>query len=235
MNLPKIELDGSHIRWLHGDQDLRFRVLELPEPLVRWQLESKQRIYSAIESGDSIAFAPSHLPVVGTWQQGSLLPNLANKGVGFTPKDEYLDHYLRQLEAAVDKIRDLAPESIDETRQLRVDAARKLYSSPEHIDWRRLGLLEIFEGQTFRNLQTHSFASVLWTGMSPTYLSYQVDFLAEIITENDPRYRFSWAMRRLFEYESFHVVQTRFPYAYCFWVIGVHDKTPRSRGSVRKP
>ena len=43
------------------------------------------------------------------------------------------------------------------------------------------------------------------------------------------RYRFSWAMRRLFEYEPFHVVQTIFPYAYTFWVVGSHDKTPKRR------
>jgi hypothetical protein len=36
-------------------------------------------------------------------------------------------------------------------------------------------------------------------------------------------------MRRLFEYEPFHVVQTMFPYAYTFWVTGWHDKTPKRR------
>ena len=228
-DLPRVDLRGQTISWRHKDQDHRFEVLELPEILVRWQLESKEKIYAAIERGDAIDFAPSHLPVVGTWNQGSLLPNLANKGVGFTPRDARLDHYLAELESAVEKIRDLPRSSLDETRQLRVDAARSLYSTPEDIDWRRLGLLEIFEGQTFQNLLAHPFASILWTGSSPTYLSFQVDCLVEIITEDDPRYRFSWAMRRLFEYERFHVVQTRFPYAYCFWVIGVHDKTPRSR------
>jgi hypothetical protein len=51
----------------------------------------------------------------------------------------------------------------------------------------------------------------------------------EIIPTEHPRYRFSWAMRRLFEYEPFHVVQTMFPYAYTFWVYGWHDKTPKRR------
>ena len=72
-------------------------------------------------------------------------------------------------------------------------------------------------------------ASVLWTGNAPVFVSFQVDCLVEIITPEDPRYRFSWAMRRLFEYEPFHVVQTMYPYAYCFWVISYKDKTPKRR------
>ena len=61
------------------------------------------------------------------------------------------------------------------------------------------------------------------------FVSYQVDCVVEIIPKDDLRYRFSWAMRRLFEYEPFHVVQTIFPYAYTFWVVGAHDKTPKRR------
>ncbi len=60
-------------------------------------------------------------------------------------------------------------------------------------------------------------------------MSFQVNCAVEIIPVDDPRYRFSWAMRRLFEYEPFHVVQTMFPYAYTFWVYGWNDKTPKRR------
>ena len=108
-------------------------------------------------------------------------------------------------------------------------AAREFYSHPEHVDWRRLGLLEIFEGSTLRNLSENPVASVLWTGNAPVFPSFQVDCAVEIMTPEDPRYRFAWAMRRLFEYEPFHVVQTMYPYAYCFWVTGYKDKTPKRR------
>ena len=36
-------------------------------------------------------------------------------------------------------------------------------------------------------------------------------------------------MRRLFEYEPFHVVQTIYPYSYCFWIYRWKDKTPKRR------
>ncbi len=206
-----------------------YEVKELPPGFVRWQLDYKNSIYDAIERDEYIAFNAGHLPVVGTWEEDSLVPNLANKGVGFTPKDEFIDHYLELVEGAVDKIVQLPPHAVNETRALRIATAREFYAHPEHVDWRRLGLLEIFEGSTFRNLTANPMASVLWTGNSPVFVSYQVDCAVEIITPDDPRYRFSWAMRRLFEYEPFHVVQTMYPYSYCFWVIGHKDKTPKRR------
>lgn len=207
----------------------KFRIHELPEKFIRWQLDYKHRIYDSIERDEYIAFNAGHLPVVGTWDSDSPFPNLANKGVGFTPKDEYLEHYLALVESAVEQISQLPPHAVNETRDLRLKTARELYSHPEHIDWRRLGLLEIFEGTTYKNLIANPMASVLWTGNSPVFVSYQVDCLVEVITQDDPRYRFSWAMRRLFEYEPFHVVQTIFPYAYCFWVYSYKDKTPKRR------
>jgi hypothetical protein len=206
-----------------------FEIKELPESFVRWQLDYKHRIYDAIEKDEYVRFNAGHLPVVGTWTEDSPFPNLANKGVGFTPKDEHIEHYLALVEGAVEKIQQLPPHAVDETRSMRIATAREFYAHPEHIDWRRLGLLEIFEGGTFRNLTTNPLAAVLWTGDSPVFVSFQVDCVVEVMTPEDPRYRFAWAMRRLFEYEPFHVVQTIFPYSYCLWVHDWKEKTPKRR------
>lgn len=226
----RISVSGDVALLLEDGAPVReFEIKPLPEKFVQWQLDYKRRIYDAIEKNEYVAFNAGHLPVVGTWDDQKLVPNLANKGVGFTPKDEHIPHYLRLVEDAVEQIQRLPPHAVNETRELRVKTAREFYAHPEHIDWRRLGLLEIFEGETYRNLARRPFASLLWTGQSPVFLSFQVDCAVEIIPTDEPRYRFSWAMRRLFEYEPFHVVQTMFPYAYCFWVYGWHDKTPKRR------
>lgn len=226
----RCEIAGGKARLLEDGEVLReIEIQELPEKFVQWQLDYKRRIYDAIEKDEYIAFNAGHLPVVATLADDGLVPNLANKGVGFTPKDEHLEHYVKLVEDAVEQIVKLPPHAVDETRALRIGTAREFYAHPEHIDWRRLGLLEIFEGETYRNLTRRPLASVLWTGDSPVFVSYQVDCAVEIIPTAHLRYRFSWAMRRLFEYEPFHVVQTMFPYAYTFWVIGAHDKTPKRR------
>jgi hypothetical protein len=226
----RFEIVGGKARLMEGGEVRReIAIQALPDHFVQWQLDYKRRIYDAIEKDQYIAFNAGHLPVVATLGDDSLVPNLANKGVGFTPKDEYIEHYVKLVEDAVEQIVKLPPHAVDDTRALRIGTAREFYAHPEHIDWRRLGLLEIFEGETYRNLTRRPLASVLWTGDSPVFVSYQVDCAVEIITKDDPRYRFSWAMRRLFEFEPFHVVQTMFPYAYSFWVIGAHDKTPKRR------
>ena len=224
-----VQVVGSIARLNQNGHSREFEIKELPEKFVNWQLDYKKYIYDTIEKDEYVAFNQGHLPVVATMGSGSPFPNLANKGVGFTPKDEHLAHYVQFVEDAVEQISKLPPHAVDETRALRVGTAREFYAHPEHIDWRRLGLLEIFEGTTLRNLIEHPLASVLWTGNSPVFVSYQVDCVVEIITPEHPRYRFSWAMRRLFEYEPFHVVQTMFPYSYTFWVYDWHDKTPKRR------
>jgi hypothetical protein len=224
-----VRIEDGHGVVESSDSHRAFELQELPSRLVEWQLESKLKVYDAIERDEYIAFDPGHLPVVGTWDAALTAPNLANKGVGFTPRDEHLERYRGILESAVARIRELPLDAVDETRAIRLAAAREFYTHPEHIDWRRLALLEIFEGTTYRNVTASPFAAVLWTGGSPSYISFQVDCLVEVMTSDDPRYRFAWAMRRLFEHEPFHVVQTVFPFAYCFWVVGARDKTPKRR------
>ena len=232
--LEQVRVNGEIARLERDGVVREFEIQGLPESFVRWQLDYKHSIYNAIEKDEYIAFNAGHLPVVATTGSASLVPNLANKGVGFTPKDEHIGHYLDLVESAVAQIEKLPPHALDETRSLRVSTAREFYANPDHIDWRRLGLLEIFEGSTLRNLSENPLASVLWTGNSPVFFSCQVDCVVEIIPPEDPRYRFSWAMRRLFEYEPFHVVQTMYPYSYCFWVYHYKDKTPKRRYPGRR-
>jgi len=227
--LPRVEVAGSVARIRTNGDVSELQIKELPESFVRWQLDYKHGIYDAIEKDEYVRFNAGHLPVVGTWGEESTFPNLANKGIGFTPKDEHIDHYLSVIERAVAEIEKFPPHAVDDTRGLRIAAAREFYAHPEHIDWRRLALLEIFEGGTFRNLTRNPRAAVLWTGDSPVFMSFQVDCVVEVITPEHPRYRFAWAMRRLFEYEPFHVVQTLFPYAYTLWVHDWKEKTPKRR------
>lgn len=225
----QVEVVGSEAKVSQNGTIRNYEIKELPDNFIRWQLDYKQRVYDAIERDQYVAFNAGHLPVVGTWDPDSAFPNLANKGVGFTPKDEYIGHYLGLVKRTVAEIEKLPPHAVDETRRLRIAAAREFYAHPEHIDWRRLGLLEIFEGSTYRNLAKNPLAAVLWTGDSPIFVSFQVNCVVEVITPEHPRYQFSWAMRRLFEYEPFHVVQTMFPYSYTFWVYDWKEKTPKRR------
>ena len=156
--LNQVQCSNGVARFSRNGDTREFETKALPETFVRWQLDYKHSIYDAIEKDEYIAFNAGHLPVVATWNNESLVPNLANKGVGFTPKDEYIEHYLKLVETAVEEIQEMPPQAVDETRALRIKTAREFYKHPEHIDWTRLGLLEIFEGTTLNNLSEKPFA-----------------------------------------------------------------------------
>ena len=40
-----------------------YRIKELPESFIRWQLDYKQRVYNAIEHDQYVAFNAGHLPL----------------------------------------------------------------------------------------------------------------------------------------------------------------------------
>lgn len=223
---PLVEVLGDRVKVKTGEGLMEYPLRELPEEFIRWQLEYRREVYDKIARGEYVDFHAAHLPVVATSDGQSPFPNIANKGIGFTPKDEYLPYYLDLLEETVSRLDSM---TLEESRPLRVKVAREFYQNRDHIDFRRLGLLEIFEGQTFQNLKVNPFATLLFTGVSPIFWSFEIHALVEILTPDHPRYRFSWGIRRLFEYEDFHPVQTLFPYSYTFWIVEASNKTPKTR------
>ena len=87
----RTEIVGGKARLVDNGEVIReFEIQELPQNFIQWQLDYKRRVYEAIEKDEYIAFNAGHLPVVATLNDEGLIPNLANKGVGFTPKDEHI-------------------------------------------------------------------------------------------------------------------------------------------------
>jgi hypothetical protein len=114
---------------------------------------------------------------------------------------------------------------------LRSAALRRLYADPAHFDACRMGGLEIFEGQTLKNLRAQPRISLLFMGMLPRpqrvrYLSFQVNGNVDICPPENPYHRFLLSARRLFEFDRFHLPQNAYPLAYVIRVSEVLDKSP---------
>ena len=198
--------------------------VELPQDFVAWQLDTRRAMFERIAQEDFIPSFGAHLPVLVTFNaQGDFPIHTANKGAGFTPKDEFLEYYVRLFQ---DALAHCAGKPQDETRAARLAAIRLFYDHPERMDLRRLGLLEIFQGQTYRNIQAEARVALHYTDIGPRYRSYQVNGWAEIIAPGDPRYDFIYAARQLFEYERFHIHQPGYPFGYVLWIAQVYDKSP---------
>lgn len=199
----------------------------LPEKFIAWQMRSRLELYEKLLRREPVLFLASHLPVLATLRpQGTV--NLATKGVGLMPKHEHIVHYVELFARVLRESGDLPrPEML----AARIEAARAFLRHPDHIDARRLGSLEIFEGETFRNIRGDPRVALLYTGTGPGYLSFQVEAIARIAGPGEPAYEFLRASRLLFERESFHIAQPAYPHAYQFLVSEVREKTPHPRGS----
>ena len=208
-----------------GNGDLRAEA-ELPSRFLEWQIASRLDLFGQLLSEKTVRFLTSHLPVLASHRPGGGI-NLANKGVGLVPARHHLARYIELYKDTLSAIRN---ESWNASLPKRVKAAQELLQHPAHIDLCRLGSLEIFEGETFRNIRSHPAASLLYTAEGPEYLSFQVDVSARILGPGQPEYEFLRTSRLLFEHEHFHIAQPGYPWAYEFRVQEVRDKTPKRRG-----
>lgn len=200
---------------------------ELPEKFIAWQIRSREELYEKLLRHEPVQFLASHLPVLATLRpQGTV--NLATKGVGLVPKHEHIAHY---IELFTRVLRESRAQSLPETLAARIGAACELFQHPDHIDARRLGSLEIFEGETFRNIRSDPRIALLFTGGGPDYLSFQVEGIAQVVEPGQPVYEFLRASRLLFEHERFHIAQPAYPHAYEFLLSEVREKTPHRRSA----
>ncbi|RME80050.1 MAG: hypothetical protein D6775_17080 [Caldilineae bacterium] len=215
-------------------QGLASQTVALPDAFIRWQLRTRRAMYETITAGQHPRRHPAHLPVMITFQadgdpstgSGHGFPiRVATKGAGLTPRDEVLERYIGLLEETMARCEGRPWE---ETLAERVAAVQALIEHPEDIDPRRLGFLEIFAGGTYRNLQCDPRVVLHYTGDGPDYPSFQINGYAEILDQDDPRYRYIALTRRIFEAAPFHLPQPDYAAGYLVWVQEVLDKTPYS-------
>ncbi len=215
----------QRVELVSTNQRKSWPLVKLPVKFVEWQIQSRRELFDKLLRREQVRFLASHLPVLATLNANGVI-NLANKGVGLVPKEEHLTHYIGLFRYMLSEGRS---RPWDETLEVRVEVASELLEHPEHIDPYRLGSLEIFEGQTFQNIQENPQVALLFTGAGPEHLSFQLDSIAQILKPGQQVYEFLQLSRLLFEYERFHIAQPAYPWAYQLWVHGVQEKTPHRR------
>ncbi|MDB5104870.1 MAG: hypothetical protein JWP91_2559 [Fibrobacteres bacterium] len=218
----RVEESGLRVDLETGPVSLPMQ--SLPERYVEWIEQGRRAMYDKLMGKGNPAFFTSHLPVMITQSLDQAFPfNCGNKGVGFLPKQEHLAGFVRLFRDTIERTRGRPwQESLKE----RIEAVSSFYFDRDKIDYRALSSLEIFEKTTFRNLSRTPLAALHYTGNAPDYISFQVNAAVEVIGPDDPRHEFVKLARVMFEYDSFHISQHEFPYAYVFWISSIHDKTP---------
>ena len=207
------------------DGPLRLPLITAPEDFASWLDEGRRAMYEQLTQGSSpVRFFSQHLPMVVSHNADSTFPfTCGNKGVGYLPRSEHLPAMIRRYTETIEESKG---KPWQESLQRRVQTASVFILNPDLVDRRCLATLEIFERQTFQNLQRMPLASLLFTGYSPSFTSFQANCVVEVIGPGDPRHTFITLARTMFEYDEFHITQHQFPYAYVFWLSEVILKTP---------
>ena len=230
MKLPKvsqvIRVAGDRVTLELTEGPLELPIIPLADELLEWIQEGRRDLYDGLlDAGESgVRFFAQHLPAVVTYNQDGVFPfNCGNKGVGFVPAFEHLEEVIARYRSTHETTQGTPWE---ETLRRRVRTVKAFNLDTDLIDRRCFITLEIFRKGTYRNLRRMPLASLLYTGDSPRFLSYQVNCAVEIIGSDDPRHTFATLARTMFEFEDFHITQHRFPYAYVFWISECISKTP---------
>jgi len=231
-----------------------YPVQELSKDFVLWNLG--QRIFVLRKMLDAIGSAEppkksgggfgAHLPVYITYNpQDKLFPaNAANKGTGFVAKEEYLDYYINKFHTVYERTetKDTATaEEKAEAIRSRIHTILEFYENIDKIDFRCLAGLEIWPGNTSKNVLLDSRVSLHFLGM-PTpgqkmrYNQWQVNCIWEKIEPNDKRFIFGVALRQLTmghmgrAFVPGHIpseqtpIRGKHPFGWNLWVIETIDK-----------
>jgi hypothetical protein len=229
LTFPVIKKQDGSISFIAHGKQTHFMEKPLPTEFIEWQVAERLKVFQSLTRGEKPDFLTSHLPTLITFSHESIeFPlNIASKGVGLTPVETELPTLVNQLHSI---LKDLQNIDHNSSLQKRLDAALLLYGNPEKIDRYSLGGLEIFETQSFSNIISDPRISLFFVGNAPTYRSYQINCIAEIVDSAQLFYQFVISMRGLFEQASFHFQQPKYPYAIKYHVIQVLDKSLQVRG-----
>ncbi len=154
----------------------------LPAEFIRWLYEERAHLIRRQAEGEAVPAHEiflgftRHSPAVVSWGPAGL--NASIKGVGFIPKEEYLEE---TLSAYLEHIRRGWREGY--SREGLFLLMRLLYGEgcAERIDFTRLGTLELARGHSWENFQANPTATLLF--FQPPATSYEVRGRVEIHQE----------------------------------------------------
>lgn len=220
-----VSVEGDSLVVTLPDGPVRLPLVPAAKEFSDWVDEGRRAMYEQLLEGRApVRFFAQHLPMVVTYNAGAVFPfNCGNKGVGQLPREEHLPYFIRRYRHALEASKG---EPWRDSLELRLRTVAELNLDPERVDRRCLATLEIFERQTYQNLQGTPLASLLFTGQSPDFKSFQLNCAVEIVGPGDPRHTFITLARTMFEYDDFHITQHNFPFAYVFWISECISKTP---------
>ncbi|MDF1540412.1 MAG: hypothetical protein P1Q69_16070 [Candidatus Thorarchaeota archaeon] len=155
--------------------------------------------------------------------------NCATKSIRLTLTDTEIDKTVDDLEGQLLALQGMP---FEDTVEERIQMYRNTFIDDSKIDRLRLGALEIYGDNTYRNVQRDPRVSLglYWrdqaTGMTR---SYQVNAIAEIIEPGTPFFKYMRVLRSLFSSRFVETRRGEYVAAYKLWLSEYHDKSLESQ------
>jgi hypothetical protein len=206
-----------------------YPVRKLPGSFIAWQSESRKELLTLILKGEErMPNFGAHLPIMTTKDAGDVFPtNSCAKGVGLLPQPSLLGEMIKKITRVEEEIKRGRETGIREGIEFLID----FYSNINNLDDTRLSSIEIYAKKTFRNVKKDPRANLLYVDIERGCLSYMVNAVVEIISEDSPYFRFVTTM-----HDIFHIpknIDRKFPAVYIFHVSELYNKTPGKDASRR--
>lgn len=224
-NVDASRIEEGFIRARIGGAWSEYRVIELDDDFMEWNLASRLRYLESISQGRMPSLAGPHAGAVATYggarRDTRLLVNNAVKGIGFAPRREKTGELLERLKGTLDAS---MPE--------KLEILKENYRHPEWWDRTKQVSLELytrpgFETHTFLNLMTNPTATIVFTDMP----SYELRAIARLVHPEDDNAP-TWE-RELLEYSNlahdyFHGRAPKPSALLAFHIIEQFDNSPGS-------
>lgn len=205
-----------------------FKIRELPEEFLKWNIERRAETIEKIRKGEMPSLAGPHNAMVASHglrrYDTRFTINNAVKGMGFLPRKEKLQGVIELLEATVsepfprklailDSLYGKADEIFDKTRQVSLE----LYSTPR------------FETHTFLNEMVNPGVAIVFLDIP----SFEVKAIAHLLHPDDPElspYERSVVKYANLIHSYFHGEFPKMFIAVIYYVIEVYDNSPGKGG-----
>lgn len=225
-NIDLTRLPEGTIRVLTDDEWIELTVNNLSEKFMEWNIASRREALQMWKNGEMPPLSGPHSGMVASYggkrEDTRISINNAVKGLGFLPKEEFIE-----------EVSELLTDNFDSSFIRKLDILDSLYSNPDIFDKTKQVSLELYTTEEFR---THTFLNIIACPLvSIVFLdipSYEIKAVAQIIHPEDPD--LSEYERNTVEYintvhDFIHGVSPK-SMALVFHVIEVFDNSPRSRG-----
>jgi hypothetical protein len=165
-------------------------------------------------------------PAVCTFDPHRPYPvNIARKIIRLTLTDSELEERITDIEG---KILSFQGVPFEESVEDRIHFYRDLFVDDKKIDRFRIGAVEMYGDATYSNILKDPRVTLgfYWRSSDrPNAMSYQINAIAEVVSKEDPFYRYMRLMRGLFSHRFLDLGRDEYVCAYKFWVSEAHEKS----------